>query len=446
MLRLMLALTIVLMPNLLYFPPNTQIPGLNPANLLLILLLVTMGSFSRSSDGPPVARGMLTSPLLFWFFTLAIAFFIAQAMRPMSLLDDLVYLKNVVFYPLFYFVFRLCRQDLKGTRLLIYLTLAVAVAAGIDAAIDGLSFDISSYSDQQRTAGPFGEKNASNRAGVFYATFLPLLFAMAIFLRGKAKWRLAAIAGCVVLVFAIMVTFSRQSYLIALVGIALLLVRRNVLLAAMIAILAIPATALLPDAVVDRVAATQRYDAVGAAQLDESTESRFTIWAGAWKMWKDHPAGVGLHRFPTYIGEYSEHRARDAHSIYVLTLAESGPIGVAALLWLLWRLLRLAITVRESAGEADVEAKALGIGFTVAILSMALGNVYGTPFLDGLVMGNFWILCGLLEHYTHLKRHATVAAEATPTTATDMTPSWQIGNRFPLASRVSPGRYTSAPK
>ena len=34
----------------------------------------------------------------------------------------------------------------------------------------------------------------------------------------------------------------------------------------------------------DRVAATQRYDAVGASQLDDSTESRFSIWAGAWKM------------------------------------------------------------------------------------------------------------------------------------------------------------------
>lgn len=445
MLRLMLALTIVLMPNLLYFPPNAGIPGLNPANILLILLLVTM-AFSRPSEDPTMTRGILTSPLLFWFFTLFIAFFVAQATKPMSLLDDLVYLKNIVFYPLFYFVFRRCRQDLKGTRLLIYLTLAVAVAAGVDAAIDGLSFDINSYSDEQRTAGPFGEKNASNRAGVFYATFLPLLFAMAIFMRDKAKWRLAAIGGCVILAFAIMVTFSRQSYLIALVGIVLLLVRRNVLLAVLIAVLAVPATALLPEAVVDRVAATQRYDAVGASQLDDSTESRFSIWAGAWKMWKAHPGGVGLHRFPTYIGDYSEHRARDAHSIYVLTLAESGPLGVAAILWLLWRLLRLALAVRQSGNESEVEAKALGIGFTVAILAMALGNVYGSPFLDGLVMGNFWILCGLLEHYTRLQRHATATAIATPTMSTDMGPSWQIGDRFPLASRVSPGRYTSAPK
>ncbi len=440
LLRLMLGLTIVLMPNLLYFPPNAGIPGLNPANMLMILLLVAL-AFARPWAGPSATTGGLTPPLLFWFSTLVIAFFIAWATMPMHLLDDLVYLKNLVFYPLLYFVYRHCRQDLDGTRKLIYLTMAVAVAAGVDAAIDGLSFDITRYSDAQRTAGPFGEKNASNRAGVFYATFLPLLFAMAIFLRGKTRWRWAAIAGCVVLTFAIMVTFSRQSYLIALVALALLLLRRHVVLAVLIAVLAIPATALLPESVVDRVVATEQYDAVGAAQLDDSTESRFGIWAGAWKMWQDHPAGVGLRRFPKYIGEYSDHQARDAHSIYVLTLAECGPLGVAALLWLLWRLLRLAQAVRWSAGNTDVEAKALGIGFTVAILAMGLGNVYGTPFLDGLVMGNFWILCGLLEHYALLRRHAATV----PVQARVQDDHWAIGERFPLASRVSPGRYPSAP-
>lgn len=443
LLRLILAITIVLTPNLLYFPPNAGLPGLNPANLLLILLLVAL-AFSRPWDGPVATTGVLTPPLLFWFFSLVVAFFVAVSTMPIDLMADVVHLKNVVFYPLLYFVYRRCRQDLQGTRQLIYLTMAVAVAAGVDAAIDGLSFDIDNYSDEQRTAGPFGAKNASNRAGVFYAMFLPLLFAMAIFLRGRPWWRLAAIAGCVILAFAIMVTFSRQAYLIALVGLALLLLRRHVALAVMIAVLAIPTAALLPDAVVDRVTSTEQYDAVGAARLDESTESRFLIWAGAWKMWKAHPAGVGLNRFPRYIENYSDVSARDAHNVYILMLAECGPLGVLAIAWLLWRLLRLGLAVRWSGGPSDVEARALGIGFTVATLAMALGNVYGSPLLEGLVMGNFWILCGLLEHYALLKRHAVVGALSSPPRQASI--STAIGERFPLSSRVYPGRYPSAPE
>lgn len=442
LLRLILAITIVLTPNLLYFPPSAGIPGLNLANLLLILLLVAL-AFSRPSDGPVAATGVLTPPLLLWFLALVIAFFVAISTMPIDLMADVVHLKNVVFYPLLYFVYRRCRQDLQVTRRLIYLTMAVAVAAGVDAAIDGLSFDIDVYSDEQRSAGPFGEENASNRAGVFFAMFLPLLFAIAIFLRGSKGWRLAAIVGCVVLAFAIMVTFSRQAYLIAVVGVALLLLRRHVAVAVLIAVLAVPATALLPNSVVERVTATGQYDAVGAARLDESTHSRFRIWGGAWKMWKDHPAGVGLNRFPRYIGDYSEDAARDAHNAYVLMLAESGPLGVLAVLWLLWRLLRLALATRWSGGPEDMEAKALGIGFMVAILAMALGNVYGSPLIDGLVMGNFWILCGLLEHYALLKRDASMAALHPAPRHAGLAAA--ISARFPLASRVSPGRYPSPP-
>lgn len=439
LLRLMLAIPIVLMPNLLYVSFDTGIPGLNMATVLLLVVLMALAFSHRSPI--PVASGVLTPPLLFWFATLAMGFVIARVSMPLNLMDDLVYLKNVIFYPLLYFVYRRCRQDLKATRQLIYLSMIVAVAAGADAILQGLAFDIDTYTNEQRAAGPFGGVNASNRAGVFFAMFLPMVFAVVLFFRHRRAWQLAALGGSAILAYAIMLTYSRQSYLIALVGLALLLVRRNVLLAVALAVLAVPATALLPESVVDRVAVTEQYDAVGAVQLDDSTESRFEIWAGAWKMWKEHPAGVGLNRFSKYIGDYSTHPARDAHSIYVLTLAEYGPLGLLALLWLLWRLLKLSLALRNSAPRSDPETTTLGLGLLIAILAMALGNVYGSPFLDGLVMANFWILCGLVEHYIALKRYAVGVASPAQTAAAV---NRYIGNHFPLAARVQPGRYRPA--
>ncbi|HZX79687.1 MAG TPA: O-antigen ligase family protein [Lysobacter sp.] len=438
MLRLMLAITIVLLPNLLYLP-GTGVPGLNSANILLLVLLTVL-AFSRPFQGPQMERGILTAPLLFWFFALTVSMLIAWVRMPINAMDDIVHLKNIIFYPLLYFVFRNCRQDMKGTRMLIYLVLVVAVIAGIDAAKDGLTFDITSYSEEQRTAGPFGEINASNRAGVFYASFLPMLAAIVLFLRGHVAWRIAAGIGVAILLFAIMVTFSRQSYLIALIVLTMLVLRRHTALAVLVIALAIPAFQFLPPSVVDRVASTQQYDAVGSAQLDSSTESRFKLWAGAWKMWKDHPAGIGLKRFPATIGDYSEYENKDAHSAYVLTLAEMGVLGIVALLWLLWRLLRLAFSVRASGDDPIGETRTLGTGFIVAVIAMSLGNVYGSPFLDGLVMGNFWVLCGLLERYAMLRRHAS------PAVVGPSVDEW-IGARFPLAGRVLPGRFqhTSSP-
>ena len=126
--------------------------------------------------------------------------------------------------------------------------------------------------------------------------------------------------------------------------------------------------------------------------------------------------------------------------MYVLMLTECGPLGLIALLWLLWRMLRLALALRRSGDESDAEVKALGMGFTVAVIAMAMGNLYGSPFHEGLVMANFWIMCGLVERYTLLKRQAALAAaKASDTPRLDVAQA--IAGRYPLSERILPGRY-----
>ena len=445
LLRLLLAVPILFMPNMLHFAFDTGVPGLNIANIVF-LLVVGVLVISGRKNKPDEKWGQLTPPLFFLYAVLLIGFVLAQVTSPTSFMEDFTYLKNAIFYTLLYFVYRHCGQDLKGTRQLIILVMVVAAIAGVEAIREGLDYGIGRYSETRRASGPFGvDYRDANRAGVFYAMFLPMFIAMALFFKGQKFWRAAALVGCAILAIAIMVTYSRQSYLIALVGLSLLLLRRNVLLAGIIALLMLPAMSLLPASVTQRVAETEQKDAVGAEQLDVSTASRFDIWAGGLQMWQEHPAGVGLNRFPHFIGTYTPaYKGYDAHNIYVRTLAEYGPLGIAALLWLLWRMLKLGLVIRRSAPPADTEAKALGIGFTVAVICMALGNMYGSPFFEGPVMANFWALCGLMEHYASLKRQAR--SDSGPTqSAQDQQDLNSMGARFPLASRAQPGRYAPAP-
>ena len=440
LLRLLLAIPIVLMPNLLYVPLDTGIPAINLANLLLIAVVIAL-VLSPRDKLTSHTMGVLTPPLLFLFLTLLIGYLIAVTTLPGNPLADLTELKNFVFFPLLYFAYRRCKQDLHGTRQLIYLSLAVVLAAGMDTLLQGLANDaFSSYSETNRFAGPFGDYRSANRAGVFFAMFLPMFAALALFLRGHKVWSAIAIGGCVIVMMAIMLTYSRQSYLIAILAVALLLVRRHLVLAVLLALATIPAISLLPEGVTQRVAGTQQYTPAGRAQLDVSTASRFEIWGGAMKMWQDHPAGVGLNRFPRKIGDYSDYSDYDAHNMYVLMLTECGPLGLIALLWLLWRMLRLALALRRSGDESDAEVKALGMGFTVAVIAMAMGNLYGSPFHEGLVMANFWIMCGLVERYTLLKRQAALAAaKASDTPRLDVAQA--IAGRYPLSERILPGRY-----
>ena len=438
--RLLLAVPILFMPNMLHLSFETGIPGLNIANLLFLVVagaLLLGGKKYRPLEG----QGQITLALLLLYLALLIGFVLAQATMPLNFMGDFTYLKNLVFYPLLYFLYRRCGQDLKGTRQLIIFVMIVAAVAGLEAVREGLDYGFGRYSESRRASGPFGlDYSSANRAGVFYAMFLPMFVAMALFFRKQKFWRMAAIGGCAIMAVAIMATYSRQSYLIALVGVTLLLLRRNVVLAAIIGILMVPALSVLPESVTQRVAETEQQDSVGAEKVDVSTASRFEIWTGAMEMWGEHPLGVGLNRFKRYIGNYAPRYAGyDAHNIYVLILAECGPLGIGALLYLLWRLLRMGMGFARSARAEDAEAKALSLGFVLVVVSTALGSVYGSPFFEGAVMANFWALCGLMEHYTALKRRGELASETRVSRPDSHTVG--IGARFPLATRIAPGRY-----
>ncbi len=438
-LRLLLLVPIVFVTNALHLSPDTGIPGLNMSNLLFAAVVLVLWVSAGNSPGPLPAPARLSAPLSGLFLVLILGFVLAQASAPGHFMADLTYLKNAIFYPLFYFVYRHCKQDAETTRRMIILVLIVAAIAALEAVREGLSYGFGNYNLTRRASGPFGvDYSSANRAGVFYAMYLPIFVALALFLRGQKFWRLAALAGIALMLVAIMATYSRQSYLIALVGIVLLMLRRGLATTLVVAILAVAAIDFLPESVTTRVQETEQRNELGDEQLDASTASRFEIWSGAMRMWREHPLGVGLNRFKSYIGNYSIYRNFDAHNFYVLTLAEMGPLGLAAMAWLLWRLLGLARSLRHSvAARENPETRALAYGFTVMVVAMALGNVYGSPFLEGAVMTNFWILCGLLERYVALTsmRTGTAAAE------TVMAPSAAIGVRFPLAARSLPGRY-----
>ena len=437
MLRLLLAIAIILLPNSLHVSVNTGIPGLNVSNLLLLLLFGALAMRQGDPLDPIPRHGYLAAPLVCFFLAVTLGFLIAVMTDPSGdTLGDVTRLKNVIFYPLFYFVYRRCGQDLRGTRQLIILVLVVALVAGVEAISQGMQFGIGKFVDTQRATGPFGDATMANRAGAFFAMFLPMFAAVAVLVERKAI-RVAAVAGCVLLATAILFTYSRQSYLIALLGLLILLMRRSVPAAFLAGLLFVGSISLFPDSVIERVQETRQVDAMGVAEVDHSTASRLDIWGGAIRMWRAHPAGVGLGRFTTHIGEYSSYPGRDAHNAFVLMLAECGPLGLAAMLWLFWRLWRLARLLRQSATHNDREMRALSLGFTVAVISMVLSNIYGSAFFEGLIMASFWVLCGLLERYAGLKLQAARVHAAVPIAL--RAPPVRLADRFPMAARALPG-------
>lgn len=418
----------------LHYPLETGIPSVTLLNLLFILVL---GALLGGSDLPAMAEhhARLKPALVFFLGATTLAFAISVGQGGDRTMEIATYYKNALFFPLFYFLALRSRLDTIRTRQMIILILIVAAVGSLQAVRQGLDYGLANYHDARRASGPFGDDwRMSNRAGVYFAMYVPMFTALATMLKGWSFWRLAAMAEIPLMTLAIMFTYSRQSYGIALVGFALVLLRRNLVLAAIVLATMFSLAAYLPDSVTDRVASTQQRDAAGGTEVDISTASRWIIWSGGLRMWEDHPMGVGLTRFGEHIGTYAPtFPGKDAHNFYVLTLCESGALGLLALLYLIVRLFTFALGLRRSVPPGDREASALSLGFFVLVLCMAMGNVYGSAFFEGEIMGVFWLLCGFLERYFALRAHA--AGETEPVAAPD--PMAQMAARYPLAARAA---------
>lgn len=404
MLKLLLAAILVYTTNQIHFPADLGLPGLNIVNLMV---LAGFGLLLMSPRDPEAHRPTLDGPLKFYFLALAVGLVIALVSRPMGLMADLTYFKTLVFFPLYYYLFFHGVQDRRTAWQLLLVVGAVAALAALEALSEARAYGFT-YSETRRSAGPFGpDYRSSNRAAVFYAMFLPLFLAPLLMLRGQAFWRLVAL-GCVLLVAAaILFTYSRQGYAIGLLAAALVALRRGPFTALVLAAVFAVALPMLPEGASERVSETQQEGEFGEEQLDESTESRFEIWSGAMAMWSENPMGTGLNRFKSLIGEYSIYSDIDAHNYFVLTLAEAGPLGVVALLWLVWSMWRLARLVQGAA--IDARTVALARGLQIAVLAMVLGNLYGSPFSEGAVMGMFWAVLALLERLAILEQREAEA-------------------------------------
>lgn len=458
--RLLLGL---LMALLLYLPNQAQIQletgvrGLNAANALFLLALIVMLMTRRTTAG----RTPLKWPLLFFFMTLSWALLIALKRDSTAWVQDLTVYKNAVFYPLLFFLYFHAVRDLRAVRMLVLLTLFVVLTSGVLGLRQALDYGIATFNEYKRVSAPFGwSVTDSNRAAIFFCIQLQPVMAAALFLKSRG-WLRIACAGIFLLgVFVVFHTYSRQAYGILAVTTLLIAMRRHLLLAALALISLYHYELWVPETVVERVQMTMvdpleaqgrrrspvsdfdpllaldrplaveldrhaersaeaaQQDAAAQAeeapQFDASTESRFTIWAGAWELIQRQPTGIGLNRFRHDISGYvpAEHAGKDAHNYYVLLATEAGIVAPLFLLALLGALLLLG--QRLAAISDDEECRMLGVGFVMATIAVILGNVYGTRFADGDVMANYWILAALVARTLAIKEEERLERQRRP--------------------------------
>lgn len=451
----MLLFMIFYIPNLAQIPLQTGLRGLNPLNVLFLGCLFAIAQVQHPRSQPAPLRG----PLWLLSLLLAWALIVGLAGDSSAWVEDVTIFKNAIFYPLLMVLFYYAVQDRPTVRLMLAMVLFVTFTSAVLGLRQALDYGIGAFNETRRVAAPFSwEMYDANRSAVFFAIFLQLAAAAALFLKSRPWIRLACGMLYVLGVFVVFHTYSRQVYFILALLLVVISLRKHLLICLVASVVLLNYEAWVPQSVVDRImstsienvetarkrpeqpnfddpvsfgtiystvpvnaepapwhgsqAATAGPELVAELQLDQSTESRLLLWAGAWEMIQEHPLGVGLNRFKRMIGGYAHPSVagKDAHNFYVLITAEAGllaPVVVlvllGSLLWLGWRL---------HSFRNDEETRVLSIGFVLATLAVMLGNVYGSRFLDGDVMGNYWVLAGLVARMLVIKRGEQSALEA----------------------------------
>ena len=135
--------------------------------------------------------------------------------------------------------------------------------------------------------------------------------------------------------------------------------------------------------------------------LENSAQIRVDTWRAILKVVTEHPLdGRGLHR-PRQRAARRPARSwasRSRTPPTTPTCASSARWACWAWRsssWLLWRCWALAREgVRRARDRAD---RQLALGLAAATLALAISCAFGDRFFSGLIAGNFWIACALVD-------------------------------------------------
>ena len=264
----------------------------------------------------------------------------------------------------------------------------------------------------QRVSAPFeGKEGEPNTFGGYLLLLIAVAGGIAL---ETARIRTRAIylglAGLMSIPF--MFTLSRTSYvgvIPAVAAMAALSSRRRVMVGGLIVLLvASPVVMMLfPDSVARRVRYTfepergQPTVRVGTVGLDPSTSARLISVKQAFEGFTHRPIfGYGVTGFAFMDQQFAR------------TLVETGIVGFATLLALVWAVLKAGIASYRSLTVPEDRGLALGfVAGTVGLLGHALG---ANTFIIVRIMEPFWFFAAIVVALPGLAQAETAAVEPAP--------------------------------
>ncbi len=266
---------------------------------------------------------------------------------------------------------------------------------------------------QSRLTGPLGDPNFY---GLILVTAVPL--ALYFFLDEKRTLgRLTALAATLLLVFALLNTYSRGDFLALVLVLGLIALERKISpsLLAGVAVAALLLLSFLPDSFTDRMNSLGALgsSAETAVYQESSFRGRASEYISGLLMFADHPIlGVGANNYPPNYQKYSSRlgldsrtEEREAHSLYIEIIAETGILGLAAFTALIASLMISLHRARKKlhAANASPRWQRNLTALQMSLIAFLLGSI----FLHGAYIYYLWLLIALGAAGIHLAHDVT---------------------------------------
>jgi O-antigen ligase len=189
-------------------------------------------------------------------------------------------------------------------------------------------------------------------------------------------------------------TLSRASYLGVIpaffVLVTLTTKRRFMMGLLLLTVVCSPlALAVAPESVKSRIVYTFQPESgqptvrLGRVGLDPSTSARLISFQQAFEGWMRKPfLGHGVTGFGFMDAQYAR------------VLVETGVLGFAAFLWLLWTVLRSSLGALRS--RHDPDERGLALGFLAGYAGLLVHGLGSNTFIIVRIMEPFWLFAGIV--------------------------------------------------
>lgn len=293
-------------------------------------------------------------------------------------------------------------SDIFRTRKQIRNVLVVLSFSAALAALSGLSqyfFSFEFLRGRELVKARGSEASTSafkhyNNFAAYLSLLIPVTIGLSLIKFKKKIYKTGAMLLPVLLIAALLFTFSRGGWLGFLTGVGLLIILLRKYRIGLVAIGGFIGFLLFLPQLRERFLFT--FSGLGDS-------SRFAIWQGAWGMIRENPIlGKGLGTFMDYFPQYTDGLGiQYAHNCYLQIWAETGIFSLLSFLVFVGLLLCSGVELTKRGSFSSLSI--LSIGISCGIFGFLVHSFFDTQFYSTQLQALFWLMAGVLLAVVKLK-------------------------------------------